>query len=74
MTYNGHVYERADLGLCRDFNVRRMDVNATKLKPNTAYPVSLEACANSQCKNGQNTRTVHTKPEDRLIICGMFWK
>ncbi len=72
MKYYGHVYEK---DRPRPFSRIKCEKNgcqcmAIKLKPNTAYLVSLEACPNSQCKIGKHTMTVYTKPEGKSIICG----
>ncbi len=68
MTYYGHVYEEA-----RPIEFSRIkcgkngcQCTATKLKPNRAYFVSLEACTTSQCKKGSNAVTIHTKPEGKF--------
>ncbi len=76
MTYYGHVYEKDRHAPFSRIKCERngCQCKATELKPNTAYLVSLEACAISQCKKGAHAMTVHTKPEGKFIICGMFGK
>ncbi len=68
MTYYGRVYEKDRSGpLSRiDCEKNGCQCNATKLKPNAAYFVSLDACTTSQCKNGSHAVTIHTKPEGKF--------
>ncbi len=76
MAYYGHVYEKDRSTPFSRIKCARngCQCNATKLQPNTAYIVSLEACTSSQCKQGRHAMIFHTKPEGKLRICGTFGK
>ncbi len=69
MTYYGHVYQEATPIKFSRIKCERngCKCTATKLKPNTAYNVSLEVCTSSQCKKGSHAVTIRTKPEGNFL-------
>ncbi len=74
MMYYAHVCEKDRPGPFSrtDCEKNRCQCKTTKLQPNTAYFVLLEACISSQCKKGSHAVTIHTKPEGYVLNFNMF--